>query len=132
MSDQKFPIKSSSSDLRNRLSKSGQTKRYEQELKQAIEHKQEALAKLDYLRHTFLDTVNHEMRTPLVLILQSIELLDSSRLGSMTADQIDTLMVLKRQAQKLDGIVQSLIRVAGFLSTAIPNSRDLIRDWASF
>ena len=74
------------------------------------------MAKLDHLRHTFLDTVNHEMRTPLVLILQSIELLDSSQLGALTSDQLDTLMVLKRQAEKLDGIVQSLIRVAGFLS----------------
>lgn len=88
---------------------------YEQELMEAIAHEREALAKLDHLRHTFLGTVNHEMRTPLVLILQSIELLDSSRLGSMTPDQLDTLMVLKRQAHKLDNIIQSLIRVAGFL-----------------
>ena len=116
MKDQKSPKRPTASGLRNRLSQSGQTKRYEQELKQAIAHKQQALAKLDYLRHTFLDTVNHEMRTPLVLILQSIELLDSSRLGSMTTDQLDTLKVLKRQAQKLDAIVQSVIRVAGFLS----------------
>jgi signal transduction histidine kinase len=89
---------------------------YEQELKQALEQERRTLAKLERLRSTFLSTVNHEMRTPLVLILQSIELLDSRRLGALSPDQLDTLMILKRQSQKLDQIVQSLIRVAGFLS----------------
>lgn len=87
-----------------------------QTLQQAIAQERQARARLDRLRHTFLSTVNHEMRTPLVLILQSIELLDSTRLGTLTPDQLDTLMVLKRQSQKLDQMVQSLTRVAGFLS----------------
>jgi len=87
-----------------------------QTLQQAIAQERQARARLDRLRHTFLSTVNHEMRTPLVLILQSIELLDSNRLGTLTPDQLDTLMVLKRQSQKLDQMVQSLTRVAGFLS----------------
>jgi signal transduction histidine kinase len=93
---------------------------YPQDLEQAIEQEQQAKAKLDRLRHTFLSTVNHEMRTPLVLILQSLELLNSDRLGTLTPDQQDTLLVLQRQAEKLDRMVQSLIRVAAFLSKQEP------------
>jgi len=111
------------SELARRLGSGGPDKpettepeQYELDLQRAIEQEKKSRAKLDRLRRTFLSTVNHEMRTPLVLILQSIELLDSSRLGTMTPDQLDTLMVLRRQAQKLDGMVNSLIRVAGFLS----------------
>lgn len=105
-------------ELRDKLTaKKGRRPRDESQiLQQAIAQEQKARARLNRLRHTFLSTVNHEMRTPLVLILQSIELLDSNRLGTLTPDQLDTLMILKRQSQKLDQMVQSLTRVAAFLS----------------
>ncbi|MCG3206847.1 MAG: Sensor protein SrrB [Anaerolineae bacterium] len=113
----------SDSELAKRLSsgsasrlESTEQEQYAQDLQRAIDQERKSRARLDRLRSTFLSTVNHEMRTPLVLILQSIELLDSNRLGTMTPDQLDTLMVLKRQAEKLDRMVMSLIRVAGFLS----------------
>lgn len=105
-------------ELRNKLAakKDRRPRDESQILQQAIAQEQKARARLDRLRHTFLSTVNHEMRTPLVLILQSIELLDSKRLGTLTPDQLDTLMIMKRQSQKLDQMVQSLTRVAAFLS----------------
>jgi signal transduction histidine kinase len=113
----------SESELSRRLGSSGVNRaeadsadQYSQDLQRALDQEKKSRQQLDRLRHTFLSTVNHEMRTPLVLILQSIELLNSNRLGTMTPDQLDTLMVLKRQADKLDNMVMSLIRVAGFLS----------------
>jgi len=109
------PVGRTRSGLLGKLA-AAQENKYAKDLKRAIAQEQHARAKLDRLRHTFLSTVNHEMRTPLVLILQSIELLESNRLGTMTPDQLDTMMVLKRQSRQLDRMILSLTRVAGFLS----------------
>jgi signal transduction histidine kinase len=71
---------------------------------------------LDRLRHTFLSTINHELRTPLALIFQSIEMLESPDLGELTERQLDALMALRRQAWTLGRMVEGLTRVAAFLS----------------
>jgi PAS domain S-box-containing protein len=71
---------------------------------------------LDRLRHTFLSTINHEMRTPLSLIFQSIEMLESFDLGELTERQLDALTALRRQAWTLGEMVEGLTRVAAFLS----------------
>ena len=76
----------------------------------------EKQAALDRLRHTFLSTINHELRTPLALIFQSLEMLEGSQLGEMTAEQADALMALRRQAWTLGRMVEGLTRVAAFLS----------------
>jgi PAS domain S-box-containing protein len=76
----------------------------------------EKQAALDRLRHTFLSAVNHEMRTPLALIFQTIEMLEDSQLGGLAPQQLDALMVLRRQSKILGKMVESLTRVAAFLS----------------
>jgi PAS domain S-box-containing protein len=76
----------------------------------------EKQAALDRLRHTFLSTINHELRTPLALIFQTLEMLEGSQLGEMTPEQSDALMALRRQAWTLGRMVEGLTRVAAFLS----------------
>jgi PAS domain S-box-containing protein len=88
----------------------------EAERLRVLHQEREKQAALDRLRHTFLSTVNHEMRTPLALIFQSIEMLEDSQLGEMTDGQLDAVMALRRQAWNLGQMVENLTRVAAFLS----------------
>jgi PAS domain S-box-containing protein len=71
---------------------------------------------LDRLRHTFLSTVNHELRTPLALIFQCLEMLEDPELGDLNPQQLDALMALRRQSWTLGQMVEGLTRVAAFLS----------------
>lgn len=88
----------------------------EAERVRATHLEREKQAALDRLRHTFLSTVNHEMRTPLVLIFQTLELLEGPDLGELTEQQLDALMTLRRQSWILGQMVEGLTRVAAFLS----------------
>jgi PAS domain S-box-containing protein len=88
----------------------------EAERLRARQQEHEKQAALDRLRQTFLSTVNHEMRTPLALIFQSLEMLESGYLGEMAETQLDALMALRRQAWTLGQMVESLMRVAAFVS----------------
>ncbi len=76
----------------------------------------EKQAALDRLRHTFLSAVNHEMRTPLALIFQTIEMLEDTQMGELAPQQLDALTVMRRQSEILGKMVKSLTRVAAFLS----------------
>jgi PAS domain S-box-containing protein len=82
----------------------------------ASHQEREKEAALDRLRHTFLSAVNHEMRTPLALIFQCIELLEDLQLGELTEDQMDALTAIRRQSNILSKMVEGLTRVAAFLS----------------
>jgi signal transduction histidine kinase len=82
-------------------------------LKSQDQKKQEALHRL---RHTFLSTINHEMRTPLVLIFQTIEILENGGLGELTEEHLDALMALRRQSRTLGQMIEGLTRVAAFVS----------------
>jgi two-component system phosphate regulon sensor histidine kinase PhoR len=89
---------------------------YAQDLKEVLHQSRETRVALERLRHTFLGVVNHEMRTPLVLVLQVLEILEDGRLGPLTTEQSDALLVLKRQTEILSHMIDSLTRVASFLS----------------
>jgi PAS domain S-box-containing protein len=82
----------------------------------ASHQEREKEAALDRLRHTFLSAVNHEMRTPLALIFQCIELLEDFQLGELTEEQMDALTAIRRQSNILSKMIEGLTRVAAFLS----------------
>jgi signal transduction histidine kinase len=93
---------------------------YAHDLKQLLRQQRQTQATLDRLRVTFLGTVNHEMRTPLALIFQALEMLEDPRLGVLSDEQLDALAVLRRQAQTLGKMIESLTGVAAFLSKQEP------------
>ena len=68
----------------------------------------------DRLLKIALGAINHELRTPLALIFQVLEMLEDPRLGSMTEEQLDALMVLRRQAQTLGQMIDGLLYIATF------------------
>lgn len=87
----------------------------EAERLRAVVQGQEKQAALDRLRQTFLSTVNHELRTPLALIFQIIEMFENGHLGKLRLVQRDALMALRQQIKILGQMVESLTRVAAFL-----------------
>ncbi len=86
----------------------------------AIHQDQANQAALDRLRHTFISTVNHEMRTPLSLVYQGIDMLEDGYLGQLTPEQLDALIAIRRQSHTLGQMVEGLIRVAAFLGKQGP------------
>jgi signal transduction histidine kinase len=89
---------------------------YARDLKQLMQQQRQTQAALDRLRGTFLGVVNHELRTPLALIFQALEMLEDPRLGSLTDEHLDAVTILRRQAQMLGKMIESLTGVAAFLS----------------
>ena len=70
---------------------------------------------IDRLLETCLGAINHEMRTPLALIFQTIEMMEDPRLGSMTDEQLDALTILRRQTQTLGQMIDGLLHIAAFV-----------------
>ena len=89
---------------------------YARELRDTIRQQRQTQASLDRIRTTFLGSVNHEMRTPLALMFQALEMLEDDRLGNLSDEHLDAVMVLRRQAQTLGKMIESLTRIASFLS----------------
>jgi two-component system phosphate regulon sensor histidine kinase PhoR len=81
-----------------------------------IHQENEKQAALDRLRHTFLSAINHELRTPLALMSQLIDMLEDSQLGELNAEQLDAVKSIDRQSKTLGQMVEGLTRVAAFLS----------------
>lgn len=88
----------------------------EAERLRAVVQGREKQAALDRLRQTFLSTVNHELRTPLALIFQIIEMFENGHLGKLRLVQRNALMALRRQIKILGQMVEGLTRLAAFLS----------------
>ncbi len=69
----------------------------------------ERLGELDRLKFEFLSNINHELRTPLAVIIASLDCL--GRLGKEGPDQ-EFLQYARSQAQKLLGMVEGLLHLA--------------------
>ena len=75
-----------------------------------------AEAMLERLRETFFSAVNHEMRTPLALIYQMIEVLEDPRFGPVTEVHLDALTAVRRQADNLGQMIDGLTHLATLMS----------------
>jgi len=61
---------------------------------------------LDNLRYNFLNALGHELKSPLIVILQSLELLRDTRLGPLNSDQgqlVDSLIEQSHYLQHMIG-----------------------------
>jgi K+-sensing histidine kinase KdpD len=77
-------------------------------------HEKEA-ATYDRLLRITLDAICNEMHEPLALISQAIEMLEDPGLGLMTGEQLDALTALRRQAHKLEQMIDNLPYIAAFV-----------------
>lgn len=77
---------------------------YEEEKRRA-----EELAALDRAKTVFVSNISHEFRTPLTLILGSVEEILGRRDAGATAPVIDSLRVVNRNAMRLLRLVNALL-----------------------
>ena len=69
----------------------------------------EALAAIDQAKSTFFSNVSHELRTPLTLMLSPIEDLLEGLCGPLTEQQDQHVRLVRRNAQRLLKLVNSLL-----------------------
>ncbi len=69
---------------------------------------------LDRLRHSFLNVVGHELKTPLTVILQGLEAIKNPQRGPLNAEQTEIVEMLDRQSSYLKRLIDGLITFATF------------------
>jgi len=66
----------------------------------------------DQLLQLCLSTMNHEMRLPLDLMLQTIDQLAEAGVGSMTNEQLEALTTLRQQVQTVEHVIDGLTYIS--------------------
>ena len=113
---------------------------YAHELSAARKSEQVQRQALDRLRSNFLNALGHELRTPLIVILQSLELFRDPRLGPLNQDQAQLIDTLLQQSLHLRRMIDGLVTFGTFsakqgeltlvktpLATILDSARDLAR-----
>jgi len=72
--------------------------------------------KLEKLKSDFLSVVSHELRIPLATIKESISLISDGVTGPVNDKQIEVLSSIKKQIERLGGLVESLLDVSSIES----------------
>jgi signal transduction histidine kinase len=75
-----------------------------------LEHALTRLADLNQIKSNFISNISHELRTPLTHIRGYVELLADGSLGPITSDQETSLTVIKRSSERLQQLVDDLLR----------------------
>jgi signal transduction histidine kinase len=68
------------------------------------------LSELNQLKSNIISNVSHELRTPMTHIKGYLELLVTESLGPVTPEQIDALRVMQRSSDRLEALIDDLIR----------------------
>lgn len=80
-------------------------------------------------RQDFMSALSHDLKNPLVGAVRVLELLTTGRLGTLTSEQLDILVMLKDSNRGLVDKIQSLINVYQYekeASSLIYTSTDLV------
>ena len=87
---------------------------YAHDLREAYVRERQQREALDRLRHSFLNVVGHELKTPLTVILQGLEALKNPQRGPLNAEQTEIVEMLDRQSSYLSRLIEGLINFATF------------------
>jgi signal transduction histidine kinase len=74
-----------------------------------LEQKNAKLRKLDLLKDDFVNNISHELRTPMTIIKESIDLVYDSTLGPITAKQKDFLETAKSNVDRLSRMINNVL-----------------------
>jgi signal transduction histidine kinase len=87
---------------------------YARDLGISYQHEQQQHEALDRLRHSFLNVVGHELKSPLTVILQGLEAIKDARRGPLNSEQADIVGTLDRQSIHLRRLIDGLVTFATF------------------
>jgi signal transduction histidine kinase len=79
---------------------------------QELEDSVQKLKTYDAMKETFFTNVNHEMRTPLTMIIAPLEMLASRALGPLTPEQERYAREMQGQARRLLNLVNNILQMA--------------------
>ncbi len=101
----------------------------EQAVRRALEHEQEAAARLREvaeIKNAFIRAISHELRTPLTVVRGLAETLED-RASQLSPTQIELLATrLARNAQRLDGLLGDLLDIDRLTRGTIVADRQVI------
>jgi PAS domain S-box-containing protein len=89
--------------------------RAEARLVEALETERQAVERLrevDRVKDAFVSSVSHELRTPITSILGYTELLEEGALGSLSADQLDAVVRVSRNSNRLLTLISELLTLS--------------------
>jgi PAS domain S-box-containing protein len=89
--------------------------RAEARLVEALETERQAVEQLrevDRVKDAFVSSVSHELRTPITSILGYTELLEQGALGSLSADQLDAVVRVSRNSNRLLTLISELLTLS--------------------
>jgi K+-sensing histidine kinase KdpD len=87
---------------------------YARELDAAHKSEQQQREALDGLRSSFLNSVGHELRTPMTVILQTVEILQDTRVGPLNQDQTELIEAVFQHSRHLRRMIDGLVTFATF------------------
>lgn len=87
---------------------------YAHELEQAHLAEKQQRETLERMRSSFLNAIGHELRTPLIIVLQTLELLKDPRLGPLTEDQKNFIATVEKHSRCLQRMIDGLVTFARF------------------
>jgi signal transduction histidine kinase len=87
---------------------------YAQDLSLAYQQERKQREALDRLRYSFLNVVGHELKTPLTVILQGLEVLKDPQRGPLNTEQTEVTSMLEQQSSYLGRVIDGLITFAAF------------------
>jgi PAS domain S-box-containing protein len=77
-----------------------------------IEQQNIQLKKLDKLKSNFLNITSHELRTPMCSMKGYVQMLLKKTLGDITEEQKRGLMVILRNVDRLDNLIQDILDIS--------------------
>ena len=77
-----------------------------------IEQQNIQLKKLDKLKSNFLNITSHELRTPMCSMKGYVQMLLKKTLGDITEEQKKGLMVILRNVDRLDNLIQDILDIS--------------------
>ncbi len=95
----------------------------------ALRREQDALVRLqdvDRLKADLISTVSHELRTPLASICGYSELLEQGDFDALTEDQAAAMRTVRRNARRLEEMVDSLLTLSRIERNADPGGHELL------
>lgn len=66
----------------------------------------------DELKHNFVSTVSHQLKTPLTSIRMALHILLEEKVGPLKPKQVDLLLTAREDSDRLYGIIENLLNIS--------------------